>query len=332
MHLSRHTRRREFIAGLGSATAWPLVARAQVPAMPVIGFLGPTSATGYAPFLKGFHQGLGEAGFVEGKDIAVEYRWADDQIDRLPVLAAELVRRPVAVIATGGATSAALAAKAATATIPIVFAVGSDPVKFGPVASMSRPGGNVTGVTFLTNALVAKRLELLRGLLPAGAMIGVLINPGNANAAADTKEAEAAARSLSVDVQVVHADSERDIDKAFASLVGGRAAALMVEPDALFFSAHRRLVELAARYHMPAIYTSTIYAEAGGLMSYGTSQTDAFREAGIYTGRILKGEKPSDLPVVQSVKFELLINLRTAKALGLEIPPTLLSRADEVIE
>jgi len=324
--------RRAFIAGLCGAVAWPLVAQAQQPALPVIGFLGPTSATGYAPFLKGFHQGLSEAGFVEGRDITVEYRWADDQIDRLPALAAELVRRPVAVIATGGATAAALVAKAATATIPIVFAVGSDPVKFGLVASMSRPGGNVTGVTFLANALVAKRLELLQGLLPAGSMIGVLINPSNANAATDAKEAQAAALSLGLHVQVVYADSERDIDTAFASLVEERAAALTVEPDPLFFSARKRLVELAARHRMPAIYTNTLYAEAGGLMSYGTSQTNAFREAGIYTGRILKGEKPSDLPVVQAVRFELVINLNTAKALGLTVSPALLSRADEVIE
>jgi putative ABC transport system substrate-binding protein len=326
------TNRRAFIAAVGSAAAWPMMARAQQPPIPVIGFLGPTSATGYAPFLKGFHQGLSESGFVEGRDIAVEYRWADDQIDRLPALAAELVRRPVAVIATGGATAAALAAKAATATIPIVFAVGSDPVKFSLVASMSRPGGNVTGVTFLANALVAKRLELLQGLLPAGSMIGVLVNPGNANATADAKEAGAAAQSLGLHVQVVHADSEQDIDTAFADLVKGRAAALTVEPDPLFFSARERLVELAARHRMPAIYTNTLYAEAGGLMSYGTSQTDAFREAGIYAGRILKGEKPSDLPVVQSVRFELVINLNTAKALGLTVPPALLSRADEVIE
>jgi putative ABC transport system substrate-binding protein len=324
--------RRTFIAGLGGAAAWPLVARGQQPPMSVLGFLGPTSATGYGPFLKGFHQGLSESGFVEGRDIAIECRWADDQIDRLPALAAELVRRPVAVIATGGATAAALAAKAATATIPVVFAVGSDPVKFGLVASMSRPGGNVTGVTFLANALVAKRLELLQGLLPTPSMIGVLINPRNANAAADAKEVEAAGQSLGLHVQVVHADSEQEIDTAFTSLLNKGVAALTVEPDPLFFSARERLVELAARHRIPAIYTNTLYAEAGGLMSYGTSQTNAFREAGIYTGRILKGEKPSDLPVVQSVRFELVINLNTAKALGLTVPPALLSRADEVIE
>jgi putative ABC transport system substrate-binding protein len=325
--------RREFITLLGGAPAgWPLAVRAQQRAIPVVGFLGPTSSTGYAPYVAAFRQGLGAGGFVDGRDVAIEYRWADDQPGRLPTLAAELVRRPVAVIATVGATAAALAAKQATTTIPIVFAVGADPVKLGLVASMNRPGGNVTGVSFLSNALGAKRLELLGELVPTAAVIGVLANPSNPNAASDTKEIEAAAILLGRRVEIIQAGAENDLDVALAGLVERRAAALLVLPDALFLGRPQRIADLAARHKVPAMYSNRVYAEAGGLMSYGSVPTDAFREAGIYTARILKGEKPSDLPVVQSVKFELVINLKTAKALGLEVPAKLLALADEVIE
>jgi len=326
-------RRREFITLLGGAAAtWPLVASAQQRAIPVIGFLGPTTSTGYAAYVAAFRQGLGAGGFVDGRDVAIEYRWADDQPDRLPTLAAELVRRPVALIATVGATAAALAAKQATTTIPVVFAVGADPVKLGLVASMSRPGGNVTGVSFMSNALVAKRLELLRELVPTAVVIGVLANPSNPNAASDTKEIEAAAMLLGQRVEVVHAGIEGDLDVALAGLVERRASALLVLPDALFLGRPQRVADLAARHKLPAMYSNRVYAEAGGLMSYGSVPTDAFREAGIYTARILRGEKPSDLPVAQSAKFELVINLRTAKALGFEVPAKLLALADEVIE
>ncbi len=326
-------KRREFITLLGgAATAWPLAARAQQPAMPVIGFLGPASADGYASYVEGFRQGLSAAGFVEGGNVAVEYRWADNQLDRLPALAAELVARRVAVIGTGGATAAALAAKAATSSIPIVFAIGADPVKFGLVVSINRPGGNITGVSFLANRLVAKQLQLLQGLLPASGVIGILVNPGNPNATSDSTEAQAAATSLRLKVHVVHTVAERDFDAAFDDLGRAQASALLVFPDALFTDMRGRLAELAARHNLPVLYPDRSYVEAGGLMSYGSSRTDAFREAGIYVGRILRGENLSDLPVIQASKFELVINLRTAKAVGLEIPPTLLALADEVIE
>ena len=326
-------RRREFITLLGGAAAtWPRAARAQQPAPPTIGFLGPASADGYAPYVEGFRQGLSAAGFVEGGNVAVEYRWADNQLDRLPALAAELVARRVAVIATGGATAAALAAKAATSSIPIVFAIGADPVKFGMVVSMNRPGGNVTGVSFLANTLVAKQLQLLQGLLPASGVIGVLVNPGNPNAVSDSTQAQAAATSLRLKVHVVHTVAERDFDAAFDDLGRAQASAVLVFPDALFAGARGRLAELATRHKLPVLYPDRSYVEAGGLMSYGSSRTDAYREAGIYVGRILRGEKPSDLPVIQASKFELVINLKTAKTLSLEIPPTLLALADEVIE
>ena len=325
-------RRREFITLLGSAAAWPLAARAQQRPIPVIGFLGPTSSTGYAPYVAAFRQGLGAGGFIDGKDVAIEYRWADDQPDRLPTLAAELVRRPVAIIATVGATAAALGAKQATTTIPIVFAVGADPVKLGLVASMNRPGGNVTGVSFLSNALGAKRLELLCELVPSAAVIGVLANPSNPNALSDVRDVEAAAISLGRSVEIVQAGAERDLDVALAGLVERRVAALLVLPDALFLGRPQRIADLVARHKLPAMYSNRVYTEVGGLMSYGSVPTEAFREAGIYTARILKGEKPSDLPVVQSIKFELVINLQTAKALGLNVPAKLLALADGVIE
>jgi putative ABC transport system substrate-binding protein len=326
-------RRREFITLLGgTAGAWPLAARAQQPTMPVIGFLGPASASGYRSQLNSFRQGLREAGFVEGETVAVEYRWADNQLDRLPALAEELVRRPVAVLVTGGATTAVLAAKSATAMIPIVFAVGADPVKFGLVASMNRPGGNVTGVSFLANALVAKQLELLRELVPAVTVIGVLVNPNNPVSASDTSEVEIAAQSLGRRVRIGHVGTKQEFDAAFAAFAAQGVGALLIVPDALFTDGRERLVILATRHRLPAIYWTSLFVEAGGLVSYGTDQKDAYRQIGIYTGRILKGERPSDLPVMQSVKFELAINLKTAKELGLTVPPTLLATANEVIE
>jgi putative ABC transport system substrate-binding protein len=317
----------------GAVAAWPLQTRAQQPAEPpTIGFLGPASADGYATYVEGFRQGLSAAGFVEGRSAAVEYRWADNQLDRLPALAADLVARRVAVIATGGATAAALAAKAATSSIPIVFAIGADPVKFGLVVSMNRPGGNVTGVSFLANTLVAKQLQLLQALSPASGVIGVLVNPGNPNAVSDSTQVQTAAALLRLKVRVAHTSGERDFDAAFDEFSRVHASAILVFPDALFTDVRGRLAELATRHKLPVLYPDRSYVEAGGLMSYGSSRTDAFREAGIYVGRILRGEKPSELPVIQASKFELVINLKTAKALALEIPPMLLAVADEVIE
>jgi putative tryptophan/tyrosine transport system substrate-binding protein len=325
-------RRRAFITLLGGAAAWPVAARAQQGTTPTIGFLGPASAAAHAPYVEGFRQGLGAAGFVEGRNVAIEYRWADNQLDRLPALAAELVARQVAVIVTGGATAAALAAKAATSSVPIVFAIGADPVKFGLVASMNRPGGNVTGVSFLANTLIAKQLQLLQGLLPASSVIGVLINPGNPNAVSDGLQAEAAATSLRLKVHVVRTVVEHDFDAAFDDLRRAQASAVLVFPDVLFTDVRGRLAELAIRAKLPVLYPERSFVEAGGLMSYGSNRTDAYREAGIYAGRILRGEKPADLPVVQASKFELVINLKTAKAVGLDLPPTLLALADEAIE
>jgi len=326
-------RRRDFITLLGgAAAAWPLATQAQQGAPPTIGFLGPASADGYAPYVEGFRQGLSAAGFVDGRNVAVEYRWADNQLDRLPALAAELVARRVAVIVTGGATAAALAAKTATSSIPIVFAIGADPVKFGLVTSMNRPEGNVTGVSFLANTLVAKQLQLLQGLLPASGVIGVLVNPGNPNAVSDRAQVQAAATSFRLKVHVVDTVAERDFDAAFDDLGRAQVGAVLVFPDALFTGGRRRLAESAIRHKLPVLYPDRSYVEAGGLMSYGSSRTDSYREAGIYVGRILRGEKPSDLPVIQASKFELVINLKTAKALSLEIPATLLALADEVIE
>jgi putative tryptophan/tyrosine transport system substrate-binding protein len=326
-------RRREFVTLLGvAAWAWPLAARAQQLIIPTVGFLSTASAASIAPFVEGFRRGLGAAGFVEGRNVAVEYRWADNQPDRLPTLAAELVAQRVAVIVTGGATAAALAAKAATSTIPIVFAIGADPVKLGLVASMSRPSGNVSGATFLANDLVTKQLQLLQGLLPPTSVIGVLVNPNNPNAAFDTEKTRAAATSLRLQVHIVNVAAERDIDAAFDDLARARSAALVVLPDTLFIDLRGRLAEIAAARKLPAIYSNRLYVADGGLMCYGSSPIDAFREAGIYAGRILRGEKPSDLPVVQAVRFELVINLKAAKALGLDLPPTLLALADEVIE
>jgi putative ABC transport system substrate-binding protein len=334
-------KRREFITLLGGAAATFSVlrlqaARAQQAAretmIPTIGFLGPATAAGFVSYVDSFRQGLGATGFIEGRTVAVDYRWADNQLDRLPALAADLVARRVAVIATGSATAAALAAKAATSSIPIVFAVGADPVKIGLVASINRPGGNVTGVSFIANTLVAKQLQLLQGLSPASGVIGVLVNPGNPNATSDSAMAQAAAASLRLKIHVAHTVVERDLNAAFDDFRRAQATAVLVFPDALFIDARGRLVELAAHHRLPVLYPDRTFVEAGGLMGYGSSRTDAYREAGICVGRILRGEKPGDLPVIQSSKFELVINLKTAKALGLDLPPMMLGLADEVVE
>ena len=325
-------RRREFITLLGGAAAWPLAATAQQPAIPVIGFLGGTSAAEWASFVAAFRRGLSETGHVDCQNVTIEFRWAEGQFDRLPAMAADLVSRRVDVIVTSGGTVAALAAKKATATIPIVFVIGADPVKFGLVASLNRPEGNATGVNVLLNSLIAKRLELLRGLVPAATSVGLLVNPKNPNAISDSKDVEDAACVLGLAIQVVNATTDREIETAFASLVEKRVAALFMLPDPFFIGRRNHIVALAARYALPAMYDRRELATAGGLISYGTSFPDALHQTGVYAGRILKGEKPADLPVVQPTKFELVINLKTAKALSLDIPPTLLALADEVIE
>jgi len=327
-------KRREFITLLGgAAVVWPLVARGQQPALPVIGFLGVTSTGEQSHWLAAFRQGLSENGYVEGQNVSIEYRWAEGRYDRFRELAADLIRRHVSVIVTPTSTPAALAAKAATTTIPIVFGVGDDPVKLGLVASLSRPDGNATGVNFFLAELTAKRLGLLRELLPKAARIRVLVNPSNVETAERTaRDVEAAAAATGLQVQVLNASTGDEIDAAFATLVSERADALLTAPDSFFNSRRVQIVILATRHLVPTIYSVRDYAEAGGLISYGTDLNDAVRQQGVYAGRILKGTKPADLPVVQSTKFELVINLRTAKALGLEVPPTLLARADEVIE
>jgi putative tryptophan/tyrosine transport system substrate-binding protein len=326
-------RRRNLIAGLVITTVtWPLAAHAQQPAIPVVGFLGVTSA-GSQPYLAAFRQGLSETGYVEGQSVVIEYRWAEDQYNRLPELTADLIRHHVNVIVTMFTTSAALAAKATTTTIPIVFSIGDDPVKHGLVASLSRPGGNATGINFFSSEVTAKRLGLLRELLPKATRIGVLVNPTNVEITERTvKDVNAAADPLGLQIEVLNASNGDEIDAAFKTLVSGRADGLLVGPDAFFVSRRVQIAILAARHIVPAIYTIGDYAEAGGLISYGTDVADSLRQQGVYVGRILKGTKPTDLPVVQSTKFKLVINLRTAKALGLEVPATLLSRADEVIE
>jgi putative tryptophan/tyrosine transport system substrate-binding protein len=325
-------RRREFITLLGgAAAAWPLAAGAQQQAMPVVGFLNATSPDGYADRLRGFRQGLKESGYIEGENVAVEYHWAEDQSDRLPALAANLVRRRVAVIAATS-TSPALAAKAATTSIPIVFMVAEDPVRLGLVASLARPGNNATGINFYTGELTAKRLQLLRELVPAATRVAVLINSANVSTETTLREVESAARGMGLQMRVVRAGTRQEIDAAFEALARERTDALFVGLDPFLNSRRVQLAQLATHHRIPAVYSARDIAEAGGLMSYGTNITDAFRQVGVYTGRILKGAKPADLPVVQASRFELVINAHTARMLGLTVPDKLLAAADEVIE
>jgi putative tryptophan/tyrosine transport system substrate-binding protein len=325
-------RRREFITLLGgAAAAWPLAARAQQPAMPVIGFLEARSPDAMVDRLRAFRQGLKEVGFIEDENVKIMYRWAEGQNDRLPALAADLVRWPVAVIASGGDAPAA-AAKAATTTVPIVFVVSQDPVGTGLVASLARPGGNLTGVNFFTTELAAKRLELLRELVPSITRVAVLVNPANPNTEPTLKGVEAAARSMGLQVQAFNASSRQDIDAVFATLVRERPDGLFIGADPFFNSRRVQLTNLTVRHAIPAAFPGREYAEVGGLMSYGSNINDAYRQIGIYAGRILKGVKPADLPVVQSAKFELVINHQTARMFGLTVPDKLLVAADEVIE
>jgi putative ABC transport system substrate-binding protein len=323
-------RRRGFIHGIAACAAWPLVARAQQSAMPVIGFLRSTSLTDSVPFVTAFRQGLKEAGFVEGQNIAIEFRYADGRNDRLPALAADLIRHPVAVIAANA--PAALAAKAATTTVPIVFAYGGDPIKDGLVASLNRPDGNVTGVVFIAGTLGAKRLELLRQLVPKATTIAMLMNPGSPETEEERRDVQAAAQALGQQLIILEASSIRDLETAFATFVQRGAGALLVGTGPFTLANRERLVAMAARHALPTCYSQAEYARTGGLMSYAASIPDAYRQVGIYAGRILKGEKPGDLPVIQSSKFEFLLNLKTAKALGLTVPQAFLVAADEVIE
>ena len=329
--MANHIERRKFLATLGgAAAAWPLAARAQQAAMPVVGFLRSTPATGFAYIVDPFRQGLNDAGFVEGKNVAIEYRWADNQRDRLPGLAADLMRRQVAAI-VGAGVPAAQAGKAATTTTPIVFVIGADPVRVGLVASINRPGGNITGVVF---SIVpwAKLLGMLHELVPKASIIAVLRDPNGADVETQSRDLEEAARAIGRQILMVNAANEREFHAAFAKVVQAGAGGLLIPATVFFFSQRRQLAALAARHALPTVYSLREYAEVGGLISYGPSQSDAYRRAGVYVGRILKGEKPGDLPVELGTKFDLVINLATAKALGLEIPDRLLALADEVIE
>ncbi len=331
MHFS-HLRRRDFIRLLSGAAAWPLPAHAQQAPVPLVGFFSVGSSDGFAPQVVGLRQGLSETGYVEGHNVAIEYRWADGQFDRLPALAADLVRRQVAVIFAHG-PPAVLATKAQTTRIPVVFSIGEDPVKEGLVASLNRPEGNVTGFSNFQNLLGPKKLALLRDTVPKAEVLAFLINPTNPNAEPDTKDVQtAAAASLWRELRVFPASTERDVDAAFAAMVQFRVGAMLVNVDPLFIARREQIVTLAARYAIPALYDRREFPVAGGLMSYGASEVEAFRQCGIYLGRILKGATPGELPVQQASKFEFVINLKTARALGLNIPPGVLAIADEVIE
>jgi putative ABC transport system substrate-binding protein len=325
-------KRREFITLLGGAAAWPLVARAQQPAMPVIGFLHDGTPETRVHLVAVFRHALSEAGFVDGRNVMIEYRWAEDQFDRLPGLAADLVRRQVAVIVAVGGIPTALAAKAATDAIPIVFSVGADPVKLGLVGAFNQPAGNATGVSYLTHELGPKRLGLMRELMPAGADVLVLVNPKSPIADPALRDMQAAASAVGQQLSVLHASNNGEINAAFPAMAQKRAPALVIIPDSLFYGRRFQLATLAARHAIPAIYTSREFAEVGGLMSYGANIDDIYRQVASYVGRILKGVKPADLPVVRPTKFEFVINLQTANALGIDVPATLLARADEVID
>jgi len=326
--------RRELLVALGGAAAvWPLAARAQQPAMPVIGWLHSATPAGYAQMMTAaFRQGLSEGGYTEGRNVSIEYRWAENQIDRLPALAADLARHQVSVIAACGSPASALAAKSVTTSIPIIFENGGDPVQLGLVASLSRPGGNVTGATNFSAELVTKRLGLLRELVPSATSVAVLVNPTRPAVDAQLAQLQEAARALGLPLHILKAGNQRDFDAVFLTLVELRASALVIAADALFADRRDQIVDLARRYSVPTIYEVREFVAAGGLMSYGTSLPDVYRQVGSLAGRILKGEKPADLPVTQPTKFELVINLKTAKELGLTIPPGVLAIADEVIE
>jgi putative tryptophan/tyrosine transport system substrate-binding protein len=326
--------RRQFISALGGVTvAWPLAVRAQQPAPPVVAFLRTGSADANAHYVAAFRKGLNEAGYIEGQNVTVEYHWLESPYDRLPALMADLVRRQVAVIATPGNVHIALTAKAATTTIPIVFGIGEDPVQLGLVASFARPGGNATGINYFSHEVAAKRLRLLHDLVPKAVRIAVLVNPTNASSAESTlREVQEAAPTMGLQIQVLNASTIGEIDAAFATLARERPDALFVAPDSFFVSRAVQFITLTARDRIPATYSLRDYVIAGGLMSYGADFTDSFRSIGVYTGNILKGTKPADLPVLQSTKFEFVINLQTARALGIEVPPAVLSVADEVIE
>ena len=325
-------KRRDFMAMLGAAAAWPVAARAQQTAMPVVGYLSGRSRDVDTPFTTAFREGLSGTGYVEGRNVAIEYRWADGQYDRLPLLAADLVRRQVAVIAAAGGSSPALAAKAATTTIPIVFQTGDDPAEVGLAASLNRPGSNLTGVTSLNAEVVTKRLELLHELIPTATIMALLVNSTNPNAEILSRDAQSAARTLGLQLHVMHATTERDFDMVFSNWAELRASGLVIGSDPFFAGRSKQLAALSVRHATPTIFQYHEFAAAGGLMSYGGSLTDTYQQVGVYVGRILRGERPTDLPVQQSTKVELIINLKSARALDLTVPLTLLGRADEVIE